>query len=171
MIFYITFHVFYCSTMLLHSLFRMGQSDYLYDNLNAEAILRKRKIYIYIFILLAHIANYRGKKEIIKLFVWNNCFWLTHAPAHTHTHNDLLVYVCAGVCTWLIVRLSQCFVCLWFIIRSPLHESRSSSRKDLIFKKQKTTVYYLSISHFHEYYTPPVCLDQVDWTLYRLYSL
>ncbi len=42
-------------------------SDYLYDNLNAEAILRKRKIYIYFFyifffILLAQIAFVtRGK--------------------------------------------------------------------------------------------------------------
>jgi hypothetical protein len=32
-------------------------SDYLYDNLNAEAILRKRKIYIFLFILLAQIAS------------------------------------------------------------------------------------------------------------------
>ena len=41
--------------MLLRSLFRMGESDYLYDNLNAEAILRKRKIDIFLLFLLAHI--------------------------------------------------------------------------------------------------------------------
>jgi hypothetical protein len=33
--------------MLLHSLFRTGESDYLYDNLSAVAILRKRKINIF----------------------------------------------------------------------------------------------------------------------------
>jgi hypothetical protein len=49
MTFYITFHVFYYSTMILHSLIHMGQSDYLYDNLNTEAILREKEIYIYIF--------------------------------------------------------------------------------------------------------------------------
>jgi hypothetical protein len=49
MIFYVTFHVFYYSTMLLHSLFRMGESDYLYDNLNAENILRKKEKYVFFY--------------------------------------------------------------------------------------------------------------------------
>ena len=68
MIFYITFHFLYCSTMLLHSLFRMGESDYLYDNLSAVAILRKRKIYFSFYSFGANCLRLACASEI--QFLW-----------------------------------------------------------------------------------------------------
>ena len=47
---YITFRFYYCSTMLLHSLFRMGESNYLFDNLMQKALSERKKIgYIFLF--------------------------------------------------------------------------------------------------------------------------
>jgi hypothetical protein len=76
MIFYITFHFFYFSTMLLIALFRMGESDYLDDNLNAEAILRKRKM-IFFFYFLIPILGYVSKILFCYVFPLKRSFrWI-----------------------------------------------------------------------------------------------
>jgi hypothetical protein len=67
MILYITFHVFYFSTILLHNLFRMGEKDYLYDNLNTEAILRKRQMLIF-FVLFTQISTSSKIDILLRLF-------------------------------------------------------------------------------------------------------
>ena len=76
MIFYITFHFFYCSTMLLIALFRMGESDYLDDNLNEESILRKRKM-IFFFYFLIPILGYVSKILFCHVFPLKRSFrWI-----------------------------------------------------------------------------------------------
>jgi hypothetical protein len=85
MILYITFHVFYFSTILLHNLFRMGEKDYLYDNLNTEAILRKRQMLIF-FVLFTQISTSSKIDILLRLFDWIDCplwiQWLVTVLSH-----------------------------------------------------------------------------------------
>jgi hypothetical protein len=51
MIFYVHFHIFIAQQCLFHSLFRMGESNYLYDNLGYKSLSQtKRKILFFLFI-------------------------------------------------------------------------------------------------------------------------
>ncbi len=47
------FHIFIAQQCFFHGLFRMGESDYLDDNLMTEAILMKRKMIFFLFLLVA----------------------------------------------------------------------------------------------------------------------
>ena len=84
------------------ALFRMGESDYLEDNLNAEAILRKRKIIF--FLLFLGYLRYASKNlnlSLCETFVSGGFFTLFHCsiprarnPGNHHTRGSLKGFLC-----------------------------------------------------------------------------